>query len=368
MSNNKVRVLASLIVGLLMFSNMCASESFYKLTDFHSVSKIDAHVHVNTKNSTFVELAKKNNFKLISINVDYPDFPPIDEQLDISIEIRKKNSASLAFATTFSMNKWNDKTWSQTIISQIQNGIREGAIAVKVWKNVGMDFKDINNQLVMLDNPKFKPIFNFLSEERIPLIGHQGEPKNCWLPVSDMTVTNDQIYFTTHPQYHMYLHPEFPSYEDHIKIRDNVLNNHPKLNFVGAHLASLEWSVDELSMFLDRNPQAYVDTAARMGQIQFQSQREYKKVRDFFIKYQDRLLYATDLTHQPEKPIGEEFDKAFSEQVEARWRTDWEYLTSANTMKTEEVKDNFEGLRLPTRVINKLYKENTLKAFNRAFK
>jgi len=49
----------------------------------------------------------------------------------------------------------------------------------------------------------------------------------------------------------MYLHPEMPSYEDQLKARDGLLERHPKLQFTGAHLASLEWSVDELAAFLE---------------------------------------------------------------------------------------------------------------------
>ena len=71
---------------------------------------------------------------------------------------------------------------------------------------------------------------------------------------------------------------------------------HPGLRFVGAHLGSLEYDVDRIAAFLDRFPNANVDLAARMSQVQYQSVRDREKVRNFFIKYQDRLLYGTDLT------------------------------------------------------------------------
>ena len=102
-----------------------------------------------------------------------------------------------------------------------------------------------------------------LTKIHIPLLGHQGEPRNCWLPLNAMTVKNDQEYFTSHPQYYMYLHPDMPSYQDQIRARDHMLSQHPDLQFAGLHLASLEWSVDEIAHFLDRFPNAVVDVRWR---------------------------------------------------------------------------------------------------------
>ena len=71
--------------------------------------------------------------------------------------------------------------------------------------------------------------------------------------------------------------------------RDRMLEKNPELIFVGCHLSSLEWSVEELALFLDRFPNASVDMAARMGQLFYQTHENREKVRDFFIEYQDRI-------------------------------------------------------------------------------
>ena len=152
----------------------------------------------------------------------------------------------------------------------------------------------------MLDDPAISPVADQIQSLGLTLIGHQGEPHNCWLPLDQMTTDNDREYFKEHPQYHMYLHPEMPGYEDQIKARDNFVAAHPQLRFVGAHLGSLEYDVDRIAAFLDRFPNANVDMAARMSQVQYQSVRDREKVRNFFITYQDRLLYGTDLTLNPD--------------------------------------------------------------------
>ena len=65
----------------------------------------------------------------------------------------------------------------------------------------------------MVDDPKLDSRVRIRAPRGKVLIGHQGEPRNCWLPVEQMTVNNDKEYFREHPQYHMFLHPEMPSYE-----------------------------------------------------------------------------------------------------------------------------------------------------------
>lgn len=96
----------------------------------------------------------------------------------------------------------------------------------------------------------------------------------------------------------MYPHPENPGHEDLMAARDRFVAAHPKLHFVGAHLANPEYDVDLIAAFLDRFRQASVDMAGRTGQVQFQSVRDAG--RKLFIRYQDRLLYGTDLTCAPD--------------------------------------------------------------------
>ena len=80
-----------------------------------------------------------------------------------------------------------------------------------------------------------------------------------------------------------------------MRARDHMLEKHPGLQFIGAHLGSLEWSVDELAKRLDKFPNMAVDMAARISHLQYQAKINWQKVHDFCIKYQDRLLYATDI-------------------------------------------------------------------------
>ena len=353
------------ILMLAMTAAACAgtgtgteTEAAYSMADFATVRKFDAHVHDNVADDTFLNLARKDNFELLSINVDYPDFPTLDLQAEVAHTLAARDPEHFHFATTFSMKGFGQPGWAEAVGRHIADEHARGAVAVKIWKNVGMVENDAEGHRVFIDNPGFDPVIAGIIALHMPLIAHQGEPKNCWLPLDEMTTENDRSYFQNHPDYYMYLHPDQPSYEALMAARDRFVARHPDLSFVGAHMASLEWSVDELAAFLDRYPNATVDLAARMTQVQYQSVHDYAKVRDFFIKYQDRLLYGTDLTQNP----GED-PATFSQDAEAFWTSDWRYLATDETAHIDAIKADAQGLALPKAVIDKIYYSNARRVF-----
>jgi hypothetical protein len=330
----------------------------YSMDDFKAVRKFDAHVHINVPDPAFVEQAREDGFELMAINVDYPDFPKLDDQRAATMAQIKLDPARVHWATTFSMQGFGKPDWAGKVSAQIAADAQRGAKAVKIWKNVGMAERDAAGKLIRLDDPAISPVAYQVQKSGITLIGHQGEPHNCWLPLEQMTTDNDREYFKNHPQYHMYLHPEMPGYEDQIRARDNFVAAHPQLRFVGAHLGSLEYDVDRIAAFFERFPNASVDMAARMSQLQYQSVRDYEKVRNFFVKYQDRLLYGTDLTLSPAGDAAE-----FKRSAHEVWTRDWRYLATPESQRVEIIKADVRGLALPREVIDKIYYGNARRAF-----
>jgi predicted TIM-barrel fold metal-dependent hydrolase len=337
-----------------------AAAASYSMADFASVRKFDSHTHVNTVDTTgLLAQAERDGFEILSINVDYPAFNPMEEQYRIALELRQRAPQRFQFAATFAMEGWGTPGWSERAAAHLTEAVGHGARAVKVWKNIGMSYRDAAGKLVMLDDPGFDPVWNKIAALGVPVIGHLGEPRNCWLPLDQMTTENDRSYFREHPEYYMYLHPEMPSYEDQIAARDRFLARAPaKLKFVGAHLGSIEWSVEKLARFLDTYPHAVVDLAARMTNVQAQSSEHYDAVREFFVRYQDRILYATDLTQSADAAPAE-----IAQEAATVWRNDWKYLATAETQHVEDLKRDVKGLALPRAVIDKIYYTNAQTTF-----
>jgi predicted TIM-barrel fold metal-dependent hydrolase len=351
------------------------SSDHYSLEDFQRVDKIDAHVHINGCAEQFMAQASSDGVRVLTINVDYPDFPPIDIQQRDAVALRKKYPGRVAFAATFSVADFQSPDWAANQLSHLDAAFAQGAVGVKVWKNIGLALRDpdgnrnavegiprsasgaTRGQYVMVDDPRLKPIFDRLERGNIVVLGHQAEPLNCWLPFEKMTIRSDRDYFREHPQYYMYRHPEIPSHEAQLAARDHMLAQHPLLRFDSVHLASLEWDVTRIAHFLDRFPKANVDVAARMSHLEYQATRNRQKVRQFMLRYQDRILYGTDIEVAPEGSA------TAAAEAHKAWVEDWRFLNTAEEMHSTEFEPAFRGLALPKAVVEKIYSGNARKMY-----
>lgn len=372
---NKIKIfpLLSFLVLIPLFQNCAQKEKseevnleqdkesqlsdVYTEADFKHVEKFDSHQHFNFLDTAYINQAKRDNFRLMNITDDRPFGLPMEEQQKIAVQLVKDFPSQISYATTFSVANWQDDNWQRETLSDLKDSFSKGAIAVKVWKNIGMDLKEENGDFVMIDHPKFDPILDYLENNNIPLIGHLGEPKDCWLPLEQMTLKGNQNYYSSHPEYHMHQHPEYPSYEDQIQARDQMLDKHPDLIFIGAHLGSLEWSLVELGKRLDKYPNMAVDLS-RMANLQHHAMTDWEKTRKFFMEYQDRLIYATDRAinetkNSPERNLNVH---------EGRIR-DWKFFTTNDTMQASGFEGDFKGLNLPREVVDKIYGKNANRWF-----
>jgi predicted TIM-barrel fold metal-dependent hydrolase len=130
-----------------------------------------------------------------------------------------------------------------------------------------------------------------------------------------------------------------------------MLEKHRDLNFMGAHLGSLEWSLDELAKRLDAFPRMRVDLT-RMPNLKLHTLNDRKKTRDFFLTYQDRLIYGTDTainaTEDPEE---------IKQRIHDTWVADWKFYVSDAPILLEGFGE-LRGLKLPREVVDKIYREN----------
>jgi predicted TIM-barrel fold metal-dependent hydrolase len=324
---------------------------------FASFKKIDAHLHFNVANRAVLQVAERQRFSLVTVNVDFPEFGSLKKQYATALQLTTEHPQTVRFISSFSMRNWQDGDWLANTLQQIEKARLNGALAVKIWKNIGMGVRDDEGRLLFLDDARLDALFHYLEDNEIVVLMHQGEPKNCWLPVEKMNLRYDREYFRAHPEHHFYLHADMPSYEQLLAARDRRLMKNPRLKTVQAHLASLEWSVERLAEFLERFPNAVVDTAARMNHLMFQARDDWEKVLAFFVRYQDRILYASDFFIMPQNA------KRAAHDLEALWRRDWIFLSRTESMETDDFDGGFYGLGLNEEILRKIYFENAQRVF-----
>jgi hypothetical protein len=319
--------------------------------NLRSLRPIDAHAHMSADDPELRAL--RDRLDLTSVNVVVIDpfdrgFETLEPQRGNTLVLYRANPARAPWITTFDITDWESPGFAARVIRQLDQDFKDGAAGVKIYKTIGMQLKSKSGRYAMPDDPAFSPILEFIAKRRKTLYAHIAEPAGAWKPVD--ADDPDASYYREAPQWHMYGHPERPSKATILAARDRMLAAHPSLRVVGCHLGSMEEDVDQIARHLDQYPNLSVDTAARVTHLALQPR---ERVRAFLIRYQDRILYATDDGFAPGENGPAQMKK---------WQADLErdYHFFATAEKVEYMNRQFTGLGLPVPVLRKLYRVNAI--------
>jgi predicted TIM-barrel fold metal-dependent hydrolase len=332
-------------------SELTSDSDSAALQAFATMDPIDTHVHAFRTDPAFTDLMSRLQLHVLDICV--ADTHGIYSKLAIELARAKDfvaaSSGHARLCVTFDPFTFQQKDFAHETVKQLHQEFAEGAVAVKIWKNIGMELKSADGKYVMPDDPAFEPIYREIAVENKTLVAHVAEPSSCWQPPDPNSPDYD--YYKENPEWYMYLHPDHPRKETILAARDHLLAENPQLRVVGAHLGSMETDVDEIAKRFDLYPNFAVDTAARMEYLML-APRE--KVRNFLIKYQGRVLYGTDL----EFLSGEATPDALKDWQETYAR-DWKFL--ATDQKLQLRGREIEGLNLPEPVLRRIFHENAVR-------
>ena len=313
---------------------------------------IDAHIHYGDDAPELLALLAEFDIRLHNICVSQDSHGAWRESAERYCALAQANSQRYAWCTSFDLPRLDDPGYVDAVIAGLEQDFAAGAVACKVWKNIGMEVRYPDGRFFHVDDPLLSPIFDWLAERGYPLLAHIAEPLDCWLPLREGSPHYG--YYSRNPEWHMYTQPDYPSHGELMAARDRVLARHPNLRFIGAHLASLEYDVDVLAATLDRYPNLAVDTSARLYDLVVQ---DSAKVRDFITKYQDRILFGTDVVMRtpPSAMDPEERAQAIA-SLRTVYTIHFAYFESKGTVTVRE--REVQGLGLPQSILEKLYRTN----------
>lgn len=144
-------------------------------------------------------------------------------------------------------------------------------------------------------------------------------------------------------------------YWKQIRAFENVVAKYPRLTIVAAHGAWLvcqDAQIDYLRYMLSKYPNFYIDLSAT---FQYMPLLNRDNLRDFFIEYQDRILYGTDGGNVPDNSIDSHAD---------RYARTFAILETSLTVNGGFFGNNpAKGLDLPKEVLEKIYYRNAVKLY-----
>lgn len=321
------------------------------LKGFAALQPIDTHTHVFQASPALKAMLQQLHLHIVDICVvdNHSKRGLLATQVREASAVVHQNGRHAWLCTTFDPYKVNDADFAAQAVRQLNRNFAAGAVAVKIWKNIGMEIRKPDGKYIMPDDPVFAPIYRDIAAHHKTLIAHLAEPDSCWLPPDP--ASPDYSYYQEHPEWYMYRHPERPSKATILAARDHLLAEYPQLRVVGAHLGSMETDVDRIARRFDRYPNFAVDTAARVPYLMLQPR---DKVRAFLIKYQDRILYGTDLELLP----GEDAPQKLKWWRESYAR-DWRFFATDDELNYNG--HQVRGLALPAPVLRKIFHDNALR-------
>jgi len=332
-----------------------------------SYRKIDIHTHISSDAVYLREIMDLMNMKMFTICNEGLKSDRIKAQIDAALEISEKLPRYYSWCTTFNLNGINNPTWTDQVIEKLKADFNRGALGVKVWKDIGMQLKDSKGNFILIDDPLFDPVFDFIRNNNKTLFMHIGDPPNYWLSTGpdgmpDAWYKEGDGFWNRIGKFKGEV-----AYDRLMRARDSVLSKNPDLKIVGCHMGNMSYDVDLLAQRFNRFPNYAVETSFTLPFLMDQAR---EKVREFFIKYQDRILYGSDisggLVASPflvdmskinEKWTENEIGNLKTELL-AQYEQDFNFFATDQEYSRGDYK--VHGLALPEEILHKIYYNNSV--------
>ena len=259
--------------------------------------------------------------------------------------------------------------YGKAMAAQLAEAKRLGAVGLKIPKGLGLGYARADGQnLLPVDDPGLDPLFEKAGELGMPVAIHVGDPKAFWKPVNKNNERWDEL--QAHPEWSFYGDAAkgipWPSWEALYKAFEHRVARHPHTIFIGVHFGNDPEDPDTVARMLDKYPNLYIDTAARVPEI---GRHDPEKMRRFYLKYQDRVLFGTDTgvgENQDEMMYGSNGANPPTEADEKRFFTaTWRYFETRDrhfeSPTPIQGRWKIDGVGLPEAVLRKIYFDNAAK-------
>jgi predicted TIM-barrel fold metal-dependent hydrolase len=184
--------------------------------------------------------------------------------------------------------------WAEKAVAQLEADVKAGAVGIgEIGKGLGLTARKADGSRLKIDDPDLDPVWQAAARLNIPVFIHTADPAEFFKPIDysnerwlELALFSDRRY----PQ------DRFPSFEQLMAERDNMVRRNPKTTFVIAHMSWYANDLGKLGTMMDELP----NTLVEVGAVLYDIGRQPRAAHDFFVKYQDRILFGKD-SFQPEE-------------------------------------------------------------------
>ncbi len=224
---------------------------------------------------------------------------------------------------------------------QLEADVKAGALGLgEIMKGFGLRAKRADGTRLTIDDPELDPLWDAAARLKIPVLIHTGEPQEFFQPID---MANERWLELSLYRDRRLPEGQFPRFEALMAERNNLFRRHPKTTFIAAHFGWHANDLGRLGTLLDEMPNVYVETGAILAELG----RQPRAAHDFFVKYQDRVIFGKDSYQPDEYPY---FWRTFETSDEY-----FDYYRDYHAFW------KLYGMGLPDVVLRKLYYQNALR-------
>jgi Amidohydrolase len=331
---------------------------------------IDAHIHATpNKVNAALQVMDDNSIPyavlIASLSQKGEDYYMGDKAFYEQLEAIKpyKNRLGLHYTYDWTLAETDPEFFSKAP-DMLEKAVNAGAIALKNLKQLGLVARDYEGKLLAIDDPRLFPIWERAEKLDIPVAFHTGDPVAFFQPWNPDNERWEEL--ELHPEWSFADSSKYPPLETLFKQVTNVYRKFSGVNFVGVHVAGYSENIAEVSRWLDEIPNLSIDTAARIGEL---GKHPAQAGHDFFTKYQDRIMFGTDLAFWESCDVqGAGPCKDFTlEENKEFYNIHWRYLQTNDKQFDHPTpiqgKWKIDGIGLEESVLKKIYWENSMKFY-----
>jgi predicted TIM-barrel fold metal-dependent hydrolase len=262
---------------------------------------------------------------------------------------------------------WDEPDFAQRAVQQVETAHRLGAAGFKEYKRLGLVQRDGKGELIKIDDPKLDGVWRRCGELGLPVSIHVADPRAFWLPFNQQNERWKEL--KDHKSWWFGDPKQFPAREELLAALGRVMDRHPETTFVCVHFANNAEDIDWVDHELERHPNMHADLAARIPEL---GRHDPEKLRRLFIKYQDRIFFATDFQVYDKLILGSSSDaeQPTDDDAVQFYHKEWRWLETRDRdwphMTPIQGDWNISAIGLSPEVLRKIYFDNARRLLARS--
>ncbi len=274
--------------------------------------------------------------------------PFYGEKLKTVLDFHRPHGDRIVVFGTVAFDEVDSPKFPSEVRKTIVEGYKSGMRGLKVFKELGLHYRDKQGKLVMPNDKRLIPVWDTCAELGIPVLIHVADPVAFFQPLDHTNERFEEL--CAHPEWHFY-GKGVPTFHELIQAGEELIANNPHTTFIMAHVGWYSENLQWVSSILDRYSNAYVDVSARIAELG----RQPYTAKKFFEKYQNRIIFGTDVL--PNLDVYRIYYRFLE--------TEDEYFPYAPyPWENSQGRWRIYGLGLSEDILRRIYRENFLKLVN----